>query len=264
MRVFDFNAAIVRRPGFSVVCGLSASAGPPPSFDLIAAEHGAYVAALESAGLVVTVLPPLEPFPDSVFVEDPALVFAEAAILLRPGAPTRRDEVDALKPTLEATFPAVLALTDGFADGGDVLVTPGRVLIGLSSRTDAVGAANLQRLLAAIGRRSEVVAVPHGTLHLKSDCSLVDEETVLATDTLARSGILDGFRAIVPPDDERHACNAIRVNDTVFMRTECPRTRELLARHGVDTRCLPAREIAKIDAGLSCMSLRWHRPGKTT
>jgi dimethylargininase len=257
VRVFGFNSAIVRKPARSVINGLRANAGPGPTFEGVAAEHRAYVAALESAGVKVTTLEALEAFPDSIFVEDPALVFAQAAILLRPGAPSRQGEVQELSATLSARFASVLRLPEGYADGGDILVTPDRVHIGLSSRTDVAGAAALRRLLGEVGLDSDIVRVPRGTLHLKSDCSLVDDETILATAGLATSGLLNGYRLLVPPDDERHACNAIRVNDVVLMRSGCPRTHELLAKHGLNVVALPTDEIAKIDAGLSCMSLRW-------
>jgi dimethylargininase len=257
MRVFDFNSAIVRTPGQSVVNGLRANSGPAPVFETVNAEHQAYVAALRAAGVTVTVLRALEQFPDSVFVEDPALVFTQAAVLLRPGAPSRAAEAEELAVTLAARFPAVLTLSDGFADGGDILVTPHRVLIGLSARTNEAGAAGVQRLLESIGLTGKVVGVPRGTLHLKSDCSLVDEETILATAELARSGLFEGYRVLVVRDDERHATNALRVNDVVFIRAGCPHTREMLVKHGLNVLSLPAAEIAKIDAGLSCMSLRW-------
>jgi dimethylargininase len=260
MRVFDFNSAIVRTPGKSVVNGLRAGSGPAPVFDTIVAEHQSYIAALRAAGVQVTILDALEQFPDSIFVEDPALVFSQAAVLLRPGAPSRMAEAQELAVTLAARFPEVLQLREGFADGGDILVTPGRVLIGLSARTDEVGAAELQELLRPIGLTSRVVQVPRGTLHLKSDCSLIDEETVLAAEELAISGILDGFRILVVPKEERSATNAIRVNDVVFIRAGCPRTRDMLESHGLNVLPLPVSEIAKLDAGLSCMSLRWFDP----
>ncbi len=125
MRVFDFNSAIVRKPGKSVVNGLRSNPGPAPDYEAIVAEHQTYIDALQSAGVHVTVLDPLEQFPDSIFVEDPALVFSQAAVLLRPGAPSRMAEAQELAATLEARFPEVLQLRHGFADGGDILVTPG-------------------------------------------------------------------------------------------------------------------------------------------
>ncbi len=257
MRVFDFNSAIVRTPGKVSSMACAQTPGPAPVFETVLAEHQAYVAALRAAGVKVTVLPALEQFPDSIFVEDPALVFTQAAILLRPGAPSRMAEAQALADTLAARFPSVLQLIDGCADGGDILVTPGRVLIGLSARTNELGAAALLGLLESLGLAGKVVSVPSGTLHLKTDCSLIDEETILATEELARSGLFEGFRVLVAPGDERHATNALRVNDVVFIRAGCRRTHELLTHHGLNVIPLPVSEIARIDAGLSCMSLRW-------
>jgi dimethylargininase len=221
------------------------------------AEHQAYIAALRSAGVDVTVLNPLEQFPDSIFVEDPALAFSRAAILLRPGAPSRMAEAGELAPALAARFPAVLSMRDGFADGGDVLVTPDTVFIGLSARTNEAGAAELQRLLKSIGLTGKVVRVPRGTLHLKTDCSLVDEESALMTAEFANSGLLEGVRALVVPEEERAVTNALRVNDVLFIRAGFRRTQEMLLKRGLNVVPLPASEIGKLDAGLSCMSLRW-------
>ena len=151
----------------------------------------------------------------------------------------------------------MLQLTDGYADGGDILVTPKRVLIGLSARTNADGAAALQALLHTLGLASEVVDVPSGTLHLKSDCSLVDEETVLATRELAASGLFAGFHVLVVPEEERTAANSLRINDVLLVREDCPRTTEMLEKRADRVVPLPVSEIAKIDAGLSCLSLRW-------
>jgi dimethylargininase len=257
MRIFDFNSAIVRAPGSSVVNGLRGNSGPRPVFETIVAEHQAYTAALRSAGVEVTVLDALQQFPDSIFVEDPALVFSQAAVLLRPGAPTRSAEAQELSATLAERFPAVLQLNEGFADGGDILFTPSRVHIGLSARTDTIGASALSKLLGSIGLICEIVDVPRGTLHLKSDCSLIDEETVLATEEMAKSGILDEYRILIAPEEERSATNALRVNDVLFVKAGCPRTLDMLVNYGVNVQPLPVTEIAKLDAGLSCMSLRW-------
>ena len=257
MRVFDFNSAIVRLPGRSVVDGLRAGAGPSPVFERVLAEHAAYVEGLRQAGVRVTVLDALEQFPDSVFVEDPALVFSEAAILLRPGAPSRLAEAEALAPVLQARFPLLLRIDEGHIDGGDVLLMPGRAYIGLSSRTDAAGASALREVLASIGISSQVVSTPPGTLHLKSDCALIDQDTVLVTPELAASGLLDEIRLVTVPTCERAAANAIRVNDVVLVRAECPGTAEAIDKLGMKVMLLPVAEIAKIDAGLSCMSLRW-------
>lgn len=260
MSVFETNSAIVRLPAGSVVDGLRSNSGPSPVFEQVQAEHAAYVEALRAAAVQVTVLDALEQFPDSVFVEDPALVFSGAAILLRPGAPSREQEAEALAPALAARFPRLLRLQHGHVDGGDILVMPEVVLIGLSARTDETGARALETLLTSIGLHSQIVHTPTGTLHLKSDCALLDEETVLVTGNLARCGMFDHRRTLIVPDDEPGAANALRINDRVLVREECPHTAGMLADHGFRVVALPTAEIARIDAGLSCMSLRWFDP----
>ncbi len=252
-----FNNAITRLPPRSVIDGLRAVDVGAPSFEGVAAEHAAYVAALESAGVAVEVLPALEAYPDSVFVEDTALVFGDAAIVLRPGAPSRRGEAAEMAPVLERRFARVLRLSDGTAEGGDVLATSRGVFIGRSARTDAAGAAALVGLLAEIGLRGLVVETPADVLHFKSDCSLLDDETVLATSRLASSGVFDGFRVVLTPEGEDGAANAVRVNDRVLLSAAFPRTAAALDRLGYTIAPLDTHEIAKIDAGLSCMSLRW-------
>lgn len=257
MQVFEFNSAIVRAVPRSVVDGLRATDTGSPDFAGVVAEHAGYVRALEGAGVAVEILPTLEAYPDSLFVEDTALVFHGAAIVLRPGAPSRRGEAAEIAPALQRRFDRVLRLEQGCVDGGDVLTTQRGVFIGQSARTDAQGAETLIALLAEIGQRGSAVATPQDVLHFKSDCALLDEETILLTARLAASGVFEGFRLLLVPDGEEGAANAVRVNDQVLISDAYPRTAELLAKAGYKTTALATREIGKIDAGLSCLSLRW-------
>lgn len=256
-RIFDFTDAIVRRPGASVIKGLRAGGGDDPTLEGVLAEHAGYVAALRSAGLAVQELEPLEDFPDAIFVEDPALVFTQGAILLRPSAPSREAEGQFLREALHARFPCVLEQTDGYADGGDVLVMPDRAWIGLSARTDRTGAEALGQLLEELGIRWQVAETPPEVLHLKTASSLVDEETVLATAPLVASGIFGGYRVLEVPAGEEGGANVLRVRDTLLVGSGYPRLAGLLDGYGAKVVVLPNAEIAKIDAGFTCMSLRW-------
>ncbi|CAM5768669.1 N(G),N(G)-dimethylarginine dimethylaminohydrolase [Labrys miyagiensis] len=257
--VYSFDNAIVRQPPASVTHGLRAEDRGAPTHDGVNAEHRLYIEALQSAGVAVEVLPALEEFPDCLFVEDPALVFPEGAILLRPGAQSRFGETAAIEPILRRRFGKVLSLPGpGFADGGDVLVTPGKVMIGLSDRTTREGAQALIGVLAELGRIGVIVTTPPGVLHFKSDCSLLDEQTMLSTARLAASGVFEGLRVLLTPDGEEGAANALRVNERVFVGADFPRTAAMLEAEGYSVVRLPTSQIAKIDAGLSCMSLRWH------
>lgn len=256
-RNFAFTNAIVRTPGRSVVDGLRAGGGTGPTYAAVLGEHEAYVAALCTAGLLVEVLPPLEDYPDALFVEDVALTFPEGAILLRPGAPSRAGEVAAVRPTLERHFAVLLELTESSVDGGDVLVLPDRVLIGRSDRTNHAGAAALCDLLARLGRRGEIVETPPGVLHFKTGCSLIDAETLLTVPALADCGAFAGMRVITTPPGEDAAANILRIRDTLLINAGFPRTADLLGAADVSLVPLSTRAIAMIDAGLSCMSLRW-------
>lgn len=244
-----------------MVRGLRAVDRGSPTFAGVRREFEAYIAALQSAGVEVSTLPPLDEFPDSIFVEDPALVFSEGAILLRPGTPSRLGEAAAMAPELAKRFDRVLKLPEGFAEGGDVLTTPREVLIGLSARTDARGAQALLSLLDEFGRRGRIVTTPPGVLHFKTDCSLLDEETVLSTERLAASGVFEDYRVVLTPPGEEAAANSLRVNDRVFVGNGFPRTVDRLAAAGYRVEALPNAQIALLDAGFSCLSLRWGKAG---
>ena len=255
---YDFNSAIVRKPSQSVVNGLRAEDRGNPDYAGVTSEHQAYICALEAAGMAVTVLPALEAYPDSIFVEDPALVFSEGAILLRPGSASRRGETQEIAPALHNLFDRVLELPPtGYADGGDILVTPGAIKIGLSARTDLAGANGLIDQLKKLGLKGEIVNTPKGVLHFKTACSLLDEETILVTRHMSDSGIFSGFRHMILPAGEEPAANAVRINGNVLISARYTRTIDMLAQAGYSVVPVKAEEIEKIDAGLSCMSLRW-------
>lgn len=254
---YDFNSAIVRQPSPSVVNGLRADDRGNPDYDGVKSEHEAYVKALETAGMAVTVLPALKAYPDSIFVEDPALVFSEGAILLRPGAASRQGETKEIAPALHDHFDTVLELGGGYADGGDILVTPGSVKIGLSARTDLAGANKLIDQLKKLGHRGEIVSTPKGVLHFKTACSLLDEETIIVTRYMSESGLFEGFRNMILPEGEEPAANALRINETVLISAKYKRTIDMLDQAGFSVVPVNVAEIEKIDAGLSCMSLRW-------
>jgi dimethylargininase len=260
MRVFDFHHAIVRAPCRSVIDGIRSDAHAEPSFEKISKEHETYVAALRDAGLAVDVLPPLERYPDSMFVEDPAFVIPEGAIQLRSGADARRGEGEEIASALRRHFHTVLALEgDEYVDGGDVLIAPDGIFIGLSKRTNRKGAEALREMLAKLGRKSRIAQTPDTILHFKTAVSLLTEDMLVTTKVMAASGIFAGFKIFIVPDDEEPAANLLRVNDVVFVGKNFPRTIDLVAKQGLRVVPLPVSEIGKLDAGLSCMSLRWSK-----
>ncbi|AGI67804.1 putative dimethylaminohydrolase [Octadecabacter antarcticus 307] len=259
-RSFEFSHALCRLPATSVTDGLRASDHGDPDPIAFAAEHAAYISALRLAGCVVNVLPADESFPDSVFIEDPALVLNGTAIILRPGAASRLGEAAALRPALLENMNDVIDLsTDGYVDGGDILCTDDRVLLGLSARTNLQGAQDLRPIVEGLGYKLVVLQTPPEILHFKTESSLIDAQTVLATPALATSGAFNGLNVIETAVGEDAAANAIRVNADVFLSAGYPKTADMLESAGYSVRILNTRQAALVDGGLSCMSLRYSR-----
>jgi dimethylargininase len=255
---FEFSHAITRRPGLSIVNGLRAEDYGTPDLDRMLADHAHYVATLKSTGAKVIELPPLEAYPDAVFVEDTALCLPQGAVMMRPGAPSRMGEVALMEPALRAVYENIRQISGpGHIEGGDILVTGREVLVGRSDRTDAAGVAELTKIIAEWGHSLREVFTPLGVLHFKTDCSLLDAETILSTKRLDASGCFEGYRVLHVAEGEEAAANSIRFNRFVICPAGFPRTSEMLSNAGYDVVTINNSECAKLDGGMSCLSLRF-------
>lgn len=255
---YEFSRAITRRPASSITEGLRAVDSGNPVLGTMLKAHEAYVAALKSTGAEVIELDPLDAFPDAQFVEDTALCLPQGAVLMRPGAPSRLGEVAEMAPAIRACYSDVREITGpGHIEGGDILVTGREILVGRSDRTDAEGVAELAEIAREWGHSLREVFTPEGVLHFKTDCSLMDAETILSTKRLDASGCFEGYRVLHVPDGEEAAANAIRFNSLVLMAAGFPRTAEMLDREGFQVVTIDNTDCAKLDGGMSCLSLRF-------
>ena len=254
-----FTDAVVRTPAESVARGLRINDNGDPDPVRFRDEHLGYCAALQAAGVHVHEFAPLDAYPDSVFVEDPALVLPQGAIMLRPGAASRRGEVGTLADDLARIVPIRHRITEGAIDGGDILVTGQEVIVGLSDRTDRAGFSGLAAVLADWNYPARLVEPPAGLLHLKTGCAVLDRQTVLAIPSLASSKVFTGYEIVPVPQGENAAANAIRVNDHVILAAGFPKTATRLRQAGYSVNTVPVTQAARIDGGLSCMSLRYRR-----
>ena len=259
MRSYRFTHAITRVPPASAINGLRAVDTGAPNLDLMRAHHADYIAALKSTGATVIELPALEAYPDSLFVEDTALCLPQGAVVMRPGAPSRLGEAAEMAPHLKALYGDVRHVTgaQNFIEAGDILTTETEILVGRSARTNAGGVAELTELVADWGHRVREVFTPPGVLHFKTDCSLLDAETILATERLDASGCFAGYKVIHTAPGEEACANAIRFNDLVLMPAGFPHTRDRLLAAGYALREIGNSECAKLDGGMSCLSLRF-------
>jgi len=258
-RSFRFTHAITRKPAASIIHGLRAVDTGTPDLALMRAHHAAYVAALRDTGATVIELDALQDYPDSVFVEDTALCLPAGAVIMRPGAPTRLGEAAEMAPHLAALYGDLRQITgaDSYIEAGDILMTETEILVGRSARTNAAGIAELAALVADWGEVVREVHTPPGVLHFKTDCSLLDSETILSTARLAASGCFAAYRVIEVAPGEEAAANTIRFNDLVLMPAGFPRTRDRLLAAGYSLREIGNSECAKLDGGMSCLSLRF-------
>lgn len=213
-------------------------------------QHRDYERALASAGCSVVRVAPAPDLPDSVFIEDTAIVTDRIAVICRPGAESRRSETEAVASALAAVRPIARIDPPGTVDGGDVLRVGRRLWVGDSGRTNADGIAQLRDLLPDY----DVRAVPvHGCLHLKSAVTQVAERTLLMNPEWVDRSAFDGFEIIEV--DEAYAANALFVNGTVIFPAAFPRTRDRLRAAGIEVVTVDVSEIAKAEGALTCCSI---------
>lgn len=240
-------------------CQLTHLARAPINLDLARAQHATYEWALVEAGCTVRRLPAGPDMPDSMFVEDIAVVFDELALITRPGAESRRAEtptvVDALIRLQGLHFrPLVMIEEPGTVDGGDVLVLGRHVFVGSSRRTNAAGIDQLRGILARVGYSVRAVPV-HRCLHLKSAVTAVAPDMLLINREWVPADAFAGLALIDVHPEEAYAANALLVGDGVVYPTAFPRTRERLEERGLRVRTVDVSELAKAEGAVTCCSL---------
>lgn len=236
-------------------CELSFVPRNPIDIALARRQHAAYCRALESLGCDVIELPALPSYPDSVFVEDVALVFDEVAIATRPGAESRRGEGDAVHEVLGSLRPLLQIQAPGTLDGGDVLRIGKRVFVGISARSNEAGRAQLRKLLAPYGYTVEGVATRE-CLHLKSAVTQVADDTLLVNHAwLADASPFDGYRMIEVDPEEEHAANAVLVGDAIVYPDCFPKTLAKLRAEGINVTTVDVSELQKAEGAVTCCSL---------
>ena len=257
--MYRFTRAIARTPASTFASGITTSRLGTPVLERAIEQHARYCDALRQAGLDVVVLAPEPAFPDSTFVEDAAVVAGSQAIVTRPGAAGRQGETAAVRDALAKFFFEFGEIeAPGTLDGGDVCETEDRSFIGLSQRTNRNGAEQIASWFSARGKPASIVDIRDlSILHLKSGMSLLGDGFFAVVGELApRLGLNDSAIVAVPPA-EAYAANCVRINGVVLIASGHPRLRRELQQRGLETQPLDVSEFAKMDGGLSCLSIRF-------
>ena len=256
-----FTHAIVRPPAANFATGIaSAVGGGSPDVTMAIAQHEQYCAALRGCGLRLSRLAPDLRYPDSTFIEDTAILTAEAAIVSRPGAASRLEEAAATLASLRGFFDTVHVINaPGTVDGGDVCEVDGDFVIGLSGRTNVEGVRQLSGLLTELGHKSVVIDIRgcRKLLHLKTGLSYLGDGVFVVSDDAPLAQALGRYELITVAPAEAYAANCIRVNDCVLIAAGYPTLRAMLSARGYRVVTLPMSEFRKMDGGLSCLSLRF-------
>ena len=253
-----FTNAIVRIPGKSLINGLSDSKSLGfPDYDKAIIQHKLYIEALKACGLEVTVLKPCEEYPDSTFIEDVALLTPQCAIITRPGAPSRRDEVTKIDLILRKEFSNVEVIeAPGTIEAGDIMMVGSHFYIGLSDRTNLSGAKQAIRILKKYGMTGSTVTL-NDVLHLKTGLSYLENNKLVIYGEFMNDPIFENYDFIEIPEEEDYAANCIWVNENVIVPSGYPISKEKISNAGFNVIEVDVSEFKKLDGGLSCLSLRY-------
>lgn len=247
--------ALTRQPSFALV-NCEVGHAPRQEIDLRLAfrQHEAYCRTLRQLGVEVEILPPEEAFPDSVFIEDNAVILDELAVMTSMGTPSRQGEPALLVPVLARHRRLATIVPPATIEGGDVLRMGKTLYIGVSTRTNREGVEAFRAIVEPLGYQVTPVGIQE-CLHLKTACNSLDDETLLVNPDWIDSDTLGAFRLLYVPAEEPFGANVLRLPGGVLVQTSSPWTRDVIESQGFAATCVDLGEFAKADAGLTCLSL---------
>ena len=247
--------AITRRVSPSInQCELTHIARESIDYERAYVQHKQYEDALRSLGMDVISLDAERDLPDSVFVEDVALVLDECAIMLNPGAASRRPEVASVEKALSPYREIYRIQPPATVDGGDILRVDKTIYVGLSSRSTGDAIAQIKAILEPHNYKVRGVRVT-GCLHLKSAVSQISNDTLLINPEWVSKDDFPGIDFIEVDPSEPYAANAVLVDDTIIYPSSFPKTKAKLETAGIDLLVVEADELAKAEGAVTCCSL---------
>lgn len=255
-----FKHTIVRKPCRAMVDGItSAPELGKPDYDLACKQHDNYIEALKQCGVDVTVLEADERYPDSCFVEDPALITKQCAIITNPGAASRNGEKDEIVGAVKKFFndDVIEYIREpGTLEGGDVMMVGDHFYVGRSERTNEEGIRQLTEILEKYGMTCSEVKLDE-MLHLKTGVNYLEDNNMLVAGEFVTKSEFEKYNRVEIPMEEAYAANCIWINGKVIVPEGFPRVLEAVKGLGYETILVDTSEYRKLDGGLSCLSLRF-------
>jgi dimethylargininase len=252
-----FKNAIVRRPGRSLADGITSATIGKPDYENALKQHDAYISALESCGVSVTVLKAQEVYPDSVFVEDTAVLAKKCAIITNPGALSRQGEETTIHEAIKAFYTNIhIIQAPGTIEGGDVMMVGDHFYAGLSARTNEEGTRQFADYLNKYDYTESNIDM-NVFLHLKTGLAFLENNKLLVAGEFIDHLAFKSFDRIIIDETENYSANCIWVNDRVLVPLGYPKAKAAIQAAGYDIIEVDVSEFKKLDGGLSCLSLRF-------
>ena len=256
-----FARAITRKPCKALIDGISTGqfCEGTPDYENAVRQHDRYVETLRSLGLDVTDLDADERYPDSCFVEDPAVVMERCAVITNPAKASRNGEKDEIISTIRKFYQddQIFSIeAPGTMEGGDVMRVGDHFYVGLSDRTNEEGARQFNEIVTKFGYTSSTVPVTEG-LHLKDFVIYLENRNMLVTAVMNDMPAFRDFNRFVIDPDELYAINSLNINGTVLVPQDCPKTRKIIEALGYPVIPMDTSEFKKIYGSLTCLSLRF-------
>jgi dimethylargininase len=240
-------------------CELSFIQRQPIDLAIAREQHHAYENILVQLGARVISLPAEPDLPDSMFVEDPALVLDELAVIFPLGTETRRREAATIAAALSPFRKLCHVKLPGMIEGGDILRIGKQLFVGVTARSNQEGIAQLRRLVEPPGYR--VTAVPvAGCLHLKSAVTWLGNNTLLTNRAWFDASLFSGYEWLDVDPAEPHAGNALALSGTVIFPAAFERTGARIQARGFQVLPIDISELQKAESGLTCSSLLFDAP----
>jgi len=249
-----FTRALVRKPGQNFSAGITTAKLGKPDYQQSLEQHNRYCAALKQCGLKLIILNSDSAHPDAPFVEDAAVVAGESAIITHLGDGRRQGEGKRVAEELSNFFHFKTIQPPGTVDGGDVLKIGTHYYIGLSKRTNKIGATQLSDFLSSEGFTTSFIPVK-GVLHLKTGITYIGNNTVVAIKQLASRDEFKKFKVITVDEDESYAANCLLINGRLLIPRGFPKLKSKLQKLGYKLTEVAMSEFEKMDGGLTCLSI---------
>ena len=256
-----FTKAITKKPCNALIDGISTGqfCEGTPDYEAAVKQHDNYVETLRQLGLEVTDLEADERFPDSCFVEDPAVVMEGCAVITNPARDSRNGEKYEIIKTIRKFYDDSQIFhieAPGTMEGGDVMLVDKHFYVGLSDRTNEEGAKQFSDIVSKFGYTTTTVPVTEG-LHLKDFAVYLENNNILVTSVMNDEPAFKDFNRFVVDPDELYAINSLNINGTVLVPAGHPKTQKIIENLGYPVILIDTTEFKKIDGSLTCLSLRF-------